>query len=166
MLVSLVEGWDAVDVVRLNALSRQLREIALTASQGRGDLDISIGQLAVIEAVARQSNGTVATITRTTGLAQSWVSTIVREMADAGVFVLTSDPDDRRRTRVSLSPEAAHLTFDDRGTRSVDAGLARAAPHLDRAGTRRVLDLLVELESLLQPGEASGVDAPGVDPGR
>jgi len=147
-----------LDVVRLNALSRQLREVALAASHGSGDLDISVGQLAVIEAVARTPGSTVATITRTTGLAQSWVSTIVRELADAEVFVLASDPDDRRRTRVSLSPEAARLTFEDRGVRSVDAGLAQVVPHLDSAGARRVVDLLTELESLLHPEAGPSVD--------
>ncbi|MGR7025996.1 MarR family winged helix-turn-helix transcriptional regulator [Geodermatophilus sp. URMC 62] len=140
-----------MDVVRLNALSRRLREVALAASRSSGDLDISVAQLAVIEAVARAPGSTVATITRTTGLAQSWVSRIVREMADAGVFVLAKDPDDRRRTRMSLSADAARLTFHDRGERSVDSGLAETASHLDEAGVRRVLDLLTELESLLRP---------------
>jgi DNA-binding MarR family transcriptional regulator len=148
-----------VDVVRLNALSRRLREVALAASRSSGDLDISVAQLAVIEAVARTPGSTVATITRTTGLAQSWVSRIVREMADAGVFVLAKDPDDRRRTRMSLSADAARLTFHDRGKRSVDSGLAQTAPHLDETGVRRVLDLLTELESLLRPG--TGPDGDG-----
>lgn len=149
-----------MDVVRLNALSRQLREIAFAASQGSGDLDISVAQLAVIETVARTPGSTVATITRTTGLAQSWVSTIVQEMAGAGVFVLAKDPDDRRRTRVSLSPDAARLTFDDRGTRSVDSGLAHTVPQLDENGVRRVVELLTELESLLRPdaGQAAGTE--------
>lgn len=150
-----------MDVVRLNALSRQLREIALAASRGSGDLEISVAQLAVIETVARTPGSTVATISRTTGLAQSWVSTIVRELAEAGVFVLGKDPDDRRRTRVSLSADAARLTFDDRGTRSVDSGLAHAVPQLDEKGKRRVVELLTELESLLRPnaGHAAGTEA-------
>ncbi len=147
-----------MDVVRLNALSRRLREIALAASRGGGDLDISMTQLAVIETVARTPGSTIATITRTTGLAQSWVSTIVREMTDAGVFVLAKDPDDRRRTRVSLSPDAARLTFDERGTRSVDTGLRQAVPHLDEAGVRRVVALLTELESMLGLHAGPGVD--------
>ena len=150
-----------MDVVRLNALSRQLREIALGASRGHGDLDISVAQLAVIETVARAPGSTVATITRTTGLAQSWVSTIVREMTEAGVFVIGKDPDDRRRTRVSLSPDAARLTFDDRGTRSIDAGLAQAVPHLREQQVRRVVDLLTELESLLRPDATRAADGGG-----
>jgi len=147
-----------VDVVRLNALSRRLHEIALVASQGSGDLDLSIAQLSVIETVARTPGSTVATIARTTGLAQSWVSTILRELADAGVFVLSKDPDDRRRTRVLLSPDAARLTFDERGTRSVETGLRQAAAHLDDSGARRVVDLLTELESLLRPQAGPDVD--------
>ena len=150
-----------MDVVRLNALARRLREVALAAGRSSGDLDISVAQLAVIEAVARTPGSTVATITRTTGLAQSWVSRIVREMADAGVFVLAKDPDDRRRTRMSLSADAARLTFQDRGERSVDSGLAQTAPHLDEAGVRRVLDLLTELESLLRPGTGPDTDGEG-----
>jgi DNA-binding MarR family transcriptional regulator len=138
-----------VDVIRLNRLARQLREIALKASQGGAELPISVGQLAVVEAVARNPDSTVSMISKSTGLAQSWVSKIVRELSDQGVFAHSKDPHDRRQTRVRLDPEIHRQTFEDHGVRPIDDAVADIASHLDATGVRRVTELLVELDGLL-----------------
>jgi DNA-binding MarR family transcriptional regulator len=139
----------AVDVIRLNRLARQLREIALQASQGGAELPISVAQLAVVEAVARNPDSTVSMISKSTGLAQSWVSKIVRELSDQGVFAHSKNPHDRRQTRVRLDAEIRRQTFENHGARAIDDALARNAPHLDASGVRRVIELLAELDGLL-----------------
>ena len=138
-----------VDVIRLNRLARQLREIALKASQEGAELSISVGELAVIETVARNPDSTISEISRRTGLAQSWVSKIVRELSEDGVFHHGKDPNDRRQTRVRLDPEIQRRTVEDYGARPIDEAVADAAPHLDAAGVKRVKELLVELDRLL-----------------
>lgn len=155
-----------MDVIRLNRLARQLRDIALAASQGGAELPISMGQLAVIEAVARRPDSTVSMISKSTGLAQSWVSTIVREMSAQGVVRYGKDPRDRRQTLVRLDAEIARQTFEDRGTLPVDDAVAGVVSHLDAAGVRRVMQLLVELDDLLverSPADAAdGAAGPAV----
>lgn len=150
---------DRVNVIGLNRLARQLRDIALTASQGGAQLPISMGQLAVVEAVARHPDSTVSMISKSTGLAQSWVSKIVREMSEQGVFRYSKDPHDRRQTLVRLDPEIAHQTFEDHGRLPIDDAIVGVVPHLDAVGVRRVVELLVELDDLLV--ERSLADADG-----
>jgi DNA-binding MarR family transcriptional regulator len=149
-----------VDVIRLNRLARQLREIALKASQGGAELTISASELAVVETVARTPDSTISEISRSTGLAQSWVSTIVREMSEQGVFQHSKDPNDRRQTRVRLDPEIHRRTLEDYGTRPIDEAVAGAAPHLDGPSVQRVKTLLVELDQLL----TESAEAPAPQP--
>jgi DNA-binding MarR family transcriptional regulator len=151
-----------VDVIRLNRLARRLREIALKASQGGAELPISVGELSVVEAVARTPDSAISEISRTTGLAQSWVSAIVRDLSQQGVFQQTKDPNDRRQTRVRLDPEIRRTSFEDYGTRPIDHAVMQAAPHLDASGLQRVKQLLAELDQLLADGSSNGsVDAGG-----
>lgn len=138
-----------VDVLQLNRLARQLREIALKASQGGADLPISVGELAILENVARHPNSTISEISRSTGLAQSRVSKVVRELSEEGVFQHSKDPNDRRQTRVQLDAKVQRQTFEDHGSRPIDEALSDAVPHLDAAGVKRVKELLAELSGLL-----------------
>ncbi|MFC7273491.1 MarR family winged helix-turn-helix transcriptional regulator [Paractinoplanes rhizophilus] len=144
-----------MDVFQLNRLARRLREIALRASQEGAELPISVGELAILEHVARFPGSTISEISRSTGLAQSRVSKVVRELSDDGVFQHAADPEDRRRTRVRLDPRVRHQTFDEYGSRPIDAALAAAAPHLDAAGLARVQELAAELAGLLTPQPAA-----------
>jgi DNA-binding MarR family transcriptional regulator len=139
-----------VDVLQLNRLARQLREIALKASQGGADLPISVGELAILENVARYPNSTISEISRSTGLAQSRVSKVVRELSEEGVFHHSKDPNDRRQTRVRLDAKVRRQTFEDYGSRPIDEALSDAVSHLDAAGVERVKELLAELSGLLE----------------
>jgi DNA-binding MarR family transcriptional regulator len=137
-----------VDVIRLNRLARRLREIALKASQGGAELPISVGELSVVEAVARTPDSSISELSRASGLAQSWVSKIVRELSEQGVFQQTKDPDDRRQTRIRLTPEIHHRAFHEYGARPIGEAVSEAAPHLDARGVQRVKELLLELDQL------------------
>jgi DNA-binding MarR family transcriptional regulator len=149
-----------MDVLHLNRLARLLREVALRASQNGQELPISASELAVIENVARHPDSTISAISHSTGLAQSRVSTIVRDLTDEGVLEQRKLPPDRRETRVRLNPTTESQAFDEFGARPVDEALSGAAPHLSAEEVARVLLLLEELLNLLdhphEPGTTRG----------
>lgn len=143
-----------MNVIELSSLARRLREVALAASQQHGDSALSVAELAVIQEVARTPGTSVTGIARTTGLAQSWVSTIVHSLCQEGVFVQSKDPVDQRRTLISLSGFAQQLTFSDRGGRGVEEAVGRAFPHLDEVQVQYVMGLLAELQKTLEAPRA------------
>jgi DNA-binding MarR family transcriptional regulator len=147
-----------MEVRRLNRLSRQLREIALRASQNNGEVPLSAGELLIVEHVARHPASTITDIARETGLAQSRVSTVVRHLSDERVFVCSKDDKDRRQTRVALSPEAAVQAFEESGSRPIDSALVTVVPHLSDDEALRVSTLLDELGTLMEPPARSGSD--------
>jgi DNA-binding MarR family transcriptional regulator len=144
-----------MDVQRLNRLARQLREVALKASQDGAELPISIGELAVVENVARTPDSTITDIVRGTGLAQSRVSKVVRDLAADGVFITTRDPNDRRQTRVRLDPKVRRQAFEDFGSRPIGVALAEARPKLSDQQVAKVEHLLDELADLFDGDEVS-----------
>lgn len=78
---------------------------------------------------------------------------MVRDLTGDQVFVCTRDEQDRRQTRVALSPHVARQAFEELGSRPVDAAVGVAAPHLPPQEVAGVIALLDELTTLL--------DAPG-----
>lgn len=139
-----------MDVRRLNRLARQLREVALRASQNNQDLPLSASELMIVEHVARFPGSTVTAIARDTGLAQSRVSTVVRDLAKAHVFDCVKDEADRRQTHVQLAPQVAVQAFEEFGSRLIDEALIIVAPHLTTADANRIGQLLDELVSLME----------------
>lgn len=138
-----------MDVIQLNALARKLREVALLASRRQGDTKLSVTQIAVIEAVARKDGISIAEIVEATGLAQSWVSKIVTDLAKDGVFTQWKSSNDQRRTLVALSDDARRMTFADRGTTPIDESLLEVNPNLTREEANEVLRLLESVNGLL-----------------
>lgn len=141
-----------LDVVALSRLARILREVALDASQDGRDLPVTGGELTLIEAVARQPGSTIRQLCETTGLAQSWVSTLARQLADKGVLRLEADPADRRRTLVRLAPETARRARHEEGRRPIGDALTRALPHLDASDAAELERLLARAHELVRPG--------------
>ena len=113
----------------LHRLARELREIALRATENRGDDRINAGELAVLEDIARHPHSAINEVTRRTGLAQSLVSRITRAMADAGAVIIEPDPSDRRKVRVSLD-EATRAAALDRADNPATEAIAAAVPTL------------------------------------
>jgi DNA-binding MarR family transcriptional regulator len=142
----------ALDVVALSRLARILREIALDASQDGRALPVTGGELTLIEAVARQPGSTIRELCQATGLTQSWVSTLARQLAGKGVVRLEADPADRRRTRVRLEPETARRALHEEGRRPIGDALTRALPHLDVADAAELERLLARAHALAAPG--------------
>jgi len=138
-----------MDVRRLNRLARQLREVALRASQDNQDLPLSASELMIVEHVARHPGSTITAIARETGLAQSRVSTVVRQLVMEHVFDCSKDEADRRQTHVRLSPQAAVQAFEESGSRLIDDALTTVAPHLATSDADRINQLLDELATLM-----------------
>jgi DNA-binding MarR family transcriptional regulator len=140
-----------MDVLELNRLARLLREVALKASQNGQELPISASELAVIENVARHPDITISEISHNTGLAQSRISTIVRDLTGEGVLLQRKVPPDRRQTRVRLDPSVEAQTFDEFGARPIDAVLSGVAPHLSPDDVSNLIRLLEEALAMLDP---------------
>jgi DNA-binding MarR family transcriptional regulator len=138
-----------VEVRRLIRLARQLREIALKASQGGADFPLSIGELAIVENVARHPDSAITEIARSTGLAQSRVSRVVQDLSTEGVLQFWKDPRDRRQTLVRLDPEIRQQTLEDYSSRTIAQALTEATPQLSPAQRERASQLLAELADLL-----------------
>jgi len=148
-----------LDVVALSRLARILREVALDASQAGHDLPVTGGELALVEAVARQPGSTIRELCATTGLAQSWVSTLARQLADKGVVQLEADPADRRRTLVRLTPETARRALHEEGRRPIGDALTRALPHLDAGDAAELERLLARAHALVAPARGRDAEA-------
>jgi DNA-binding MarR family transcriptional regulator len=135
----------------LHRLARALREIALRATENTGKESVNAGQLAVLEDVARSPQSTIAEITRRTGLAQSLVSRIARDMADAGAFTIEKDPTDRRKVRIDLDARA-RLMILERADNPIDDALSASTPDLTDDERRDLEHHLAEAERLLRAG--------------
>ena len=132
----------------LHRLARELREIALRATENTGDDRINAGELAVLEDIARHPHSAINEVTRRTGLAQSLVSRITRAMADAGAVIIEPDPSDRRKVRVSLD-EATRAAALDRADNPATEAIAAAVPTLTDEQRARLEHHLAEAANLL-----------------
>ena len=133
----------------LHRLARTVRAIALAATGNTGEDRVTLGELAVLEDVAHHPASTVGDVVGRTGLSQSLVSRITREMESAGIVRITTDGTDARKVRLDLAPGAREL-FLARADRSITAALAEAAPHLTTADLLAVEHHLAEADRLLR----------------
>ncbi|WP_116203303.1 MarR family transcriptional regulator [Amycolatopsis circi] len=136
----------------LHRLARTLREIALTSTGNTGADQVNAGELAVVEDVSRHPGATISDVTRRTGLAQSLVSRITHQMADAGVMRVRPDEKDRRKSRLEIEPSARAM-FGTRADGSISSALAAHAPNLNAAQRKELTHHLAEAERLLREGQ-------------
>src|SRR5882757_5195408 len=96
-----------MDGVRLHRLGKRLIDLARQVTTDAGDTVLTPGEVAVLEDVLKHPGSVVTEIQARTGFAQSHVSTSVSRLRDQGLIVGVPDPDDRRRTRLTLA-DIAH----------------------------------------------------------
>lgn len=132
----------------LHRLARELREIALHATENTGDDHINAGELAVLEDIARHPHSTISEVTRRTGLAQSLVSRITRAMAGAGAVIIEPDPSDRRKVQVSLN-EATRAAALRRADNPATEAIAATVPTLTDEQRAHLEHHLAEAANLL-----------------
>lgn len=108
-------------------------------------------QVELMLVVARHPGISVATAARELRLADNSVSTLVNQLAGAGMLRRETDPDDRRAARLELTPAAQrHIAeWRDRRARLVAAGLDEL-PAEDRAAIAAALPALGRLLTHLQ----------------
>ena len=138
----------------LGAVRRTLRRVAGSAVS---DDALTAAQREVVLLVGRRPGRPVSDVAQELGLAPNTVSTIVSRLVALGLLVRTTDPDDRRVGRLSLSPVAqARADAARRARRTV---LAEALGALDpaqveqiRAGVGALTALVAQLDRLEHPG--------------
>jgi DNA-binding MarR family transcriptional regulator len=103
-------------------------------------------QLELLRLVRRQSGVSVAEAASELGLMPNTVSTLVRQLVDAGHLIRSADPNDRRVARLSLSPSARQRTqrWRDHRTELAAAAIEALRPS-DRAALTRAIPALTEL---------------------
>lgn len=149
---------EALELIQLGRSLVKLGEQGLRGANGgpgaRGELPV--GAAMVMRDVLTHDGATVGEITTRTGLPQSYVSESVARLRDEGLLVTETDPDDRRRTRVSTG--RAHLKEVVRkGHTSVDALLLEALDDVGPREARRLLSSLDAVAAQLRPTEAGPV---------
>jgi DNA-binding MarR family transcriptional regulator len=112
-------------------------------------------QVELLIVLARQPGMSVAAVARELHLAENSVSTLVNQLAGAGMLHRRTDPDDRRAARLELTPAARrHLTeWRDRRARLVGARLGDLSGE-DRTAIAAALPALNRLLALLQEPQA------------
>lgn len=138
-----------MDAGDLHKLARVLREIALDATADPGEARVSAGGLAIAEDISHHQATSVGEIAARTGLAQSLVSRTVAKMHSAGLLITSTDPADRRRTLISITPEIRAGLFRSRSRRSIEPALQSRYPDTSTEDVARVVALLEKLADLL-----------------
>jgi DNA-binding MarR family transcriptional regulator len=134
----------------LGAVRRTLRRVGGSAFH---DDVLTAAQREVVLLVGRHPGRPVSEVARELGLAANTVSTIVSRLVALGLVVRTTDPDDRRVGRLSLSPSAQARADAARSRRRTV--LAEALDALDpaqvaqiRAGVDALAALVTRLDHL------------------
>lgn len=129
-----------VNGIDLYRLGRQLMKLGIEALPDSGYKALPSSYRMVLSDVFENPGSSISEITARTGFPQSHVSAAVAKLRDAGVFVTTADPIDRRRTLVRRSPKS------ESGARRVRAPIE---PVLQRAlGKGRASEVAALVEEL------------------
>ena len=134
----------------LGAVRRTLRRVGGSAV---ADDTLTAAQREVVLLVGRQPGRPVSEVARELGLAANTVSTIVSRLVALGLVVRTTDPDDRRVGRLSLSPSAQARADAVRHARRAVLGVALDALPPEqvaeiRAGVGALSALVAQLDRL------------------
>ncbi|WP_432931491.1 MarR family winged helix-turn-helix transcriptional regulator [Microbispora sp. CA-135349] len=135
-----------MDGGRLHRLGKRLIELSSQVTGEAGDLSLTPGEAAVLEDVIKHPSSSISEIHQRTGFVQSHVSASVSRLKSRGLVKATTDPDDGRRTRVTIADEALQA-ITRRAARNVDQAIGRTVT--DPAQARRATELLEELADLL-----------------
>ena len=85
------------------------RELFRTAMPEWLHLDLTMGQLKTLAALASNRAMNVSTLAETLGISKPTASILVDQLVQRGYVERTEDPEDRRRTLVALTPAGSDL---------------------------------------------------------
>lgn len=132
----------------VGAVRRSLRRVA-----GRPGLDteLSAAQVELVRLVRREPGLPVSAAAGRLGVAANTVSTLVRQLVDAGVLRREPDPADRRVARLAVTPEARRRIERWRDRRAEVTGRALARlDEAEREALRTAAPALTRLAAALQ----------------
>ena len=137
----------AMEMTDLYQLGRRLAEIALS-DMGANELGITPAQFLVLQDLFLNGRSAVGDIAKRTGLAQSRVSTSVRDFATRGWATTTVDPEDGRKTLVELTDDVHKDGMQRRASRADDS-LGSALARTETKERDRLIASLERLHQLL-----------------
>ena len=143
---------DALDLI---LLGRRLTKIGERALRGAAPSQTTTGRALVLRDVFANPQSSVTEITLRTGLPQSYVSESIAALRNEGLLETSPDPQDRRRTRVTVT-RAHRRRVATRGSTPIDAALAE---DVGQEQARLVLSVLQRLAELLVTDEAEPIVA-------
>ena len=139
----------------LDALSSIRRAIRRTSDRPAFLASLTGAQIELVRLLRRQPDLTVAEAAHELRLAANTVSTLVGQLAEAGVVARAVDATDRRVARLTLTPAIARKVDAWRDRRFEALGGALA--DLTDDDRRRVADALPALARLAEALEVAGV---------
>lgn len=134
----------------LYQLGRRLAEIALE-DMGSDAPDLAPGEFLVLQDLFLNGRSAVGDIAKRTGLAQSRVSTSVRNLVGRNWVTTAADPADGRKTLVEVT-EAIRTAGDRRRAGGADKPLANALSEVDDDERATLIAALARLHQLLVAG--------------
>ena len=140
----------AVGAIRRSGRSVATRPVELSALTG--------AQLDLVRLVRRRPGVSVTRAADELGLAGNTVSTLVRQLTDAGMLIRRADDSDRRVARLELTDEMERTVgaLRDRRVAVLSAGITALSP-ADQARLADAVDVLRTLAETLSEG--AGADA-------
>ena len=135
----------------VEAVSSFRRSVRRAAGRPWPTADLSGSQAELVRLVRREPGIPVSAAAQRLTLAGNTVSTLVRQLVDAGLLQRAVDPGDRRIARLTVTP-AARRRIDgwrDHRIERVTEGLARLDP-ADRAALEAAIPALDRLAGVLQ----------------
>jgi DNA-binding MarR family transcriptional regulator len=160
-----VNATDTVSDVELTVAEEMFDAIGLLRRRARRVAGrpwpletLSNAQVELVRLVRRRPGISVAEAADELGLAANTVSTLVRQLTEAGLLRRTADADDRRIARLRLTAPAQRRVEQWRDRRAGLVAEAMAAlTAADRRALERAIPVIAKLASAIQP--AAGVDA-------
>ncbi|MFE4971603.1 MarR family winged helix-turn-helix transcriptional regulator [Kitasatospora sp. NPDC056651] len=137
-----------MDGVQLLRLGKRLTELGRELIIAPASQQLTPAEIAVIADVFRHPAASAQEVRVRTGFAQSHVSVSVARLREQGLLEAAPDPDDGRRTLLTVS-ERARQAIHSHVAEPAEPVIAKAVPDPEQA--RRVTELLDELAVLLLP---------------
>lgn len=139
------------DAMQAEAVTRRIRacfnRLAALANALHGDLEITAGMRAVIEALYEQDGQTVPQIARAKSVTRQHIQVLVNRLLEAQLVRIRDNPGDRRSPIVSLTRKG-RSTFERMRKREKDV-LAELAAALEQCDLGATLDTLEALQAYL-----------------
>jgi DNA-binding MarR family transcriptional regulator len=135
-----------VNGLELFLLGRKLMKIGEEAIHSAGYFPLPTSIRSILADIFEHQNTSIGEITARTGFPQSHVSAAVARLRTGGALITTTDPHDRRRTLVRISPEVTRRAAQPMPA-PIDTALAAA---LGTHDPHEIAETVTTLEALAQ----------------